>query len=118
MIAKCPARQQDRLGNGVRIYAAAPPLDNGLPRDTGGYLLKDIRYQYPGSAERRLAVADCRVGDDETPDYSFAFLPSRFLHDASMTIIPGRRIAAHGVATPGSMVVVDRERNRRRWHAI
>ena len=99
-IAKCLARQPDRLGNGGGIYAAPPLLHNGFPRDTGGYLLKDIRYQYPGSPERRLAMADCRVGYDKAPDYSFDFPPSRFLNDASMTMRPGQRIAALNVAQP------------------
>ncbi len=41
MIAKCLARQQDRLGNGVRVKTAPPFLHNGLPRNTGGYLFRD-----------------------------------------------------------------------------
>jgi hypothetical protein len=89
MVAKCLTRQRNCLGDGVRIHAAPPLLHDGLPGNARSYLLKDIPYQNSGSPERRLAVADCRVGYDESPDDSLDCLPSGITHDASRTIIPG-----------------------------
>ena len=52
------------FANGCLGNAAVPFVENGLPIHAGGDLVKDVGNQNSGAAERGLAVADLRIGDD------------------------------------------------------
>src|SRR6266567_8293636 len=64
----------------MRRHVAAPVLYDRFPGTTCSYLLKNVCYQDSSPSERRLAVADRRIGDDESPDHSFDRLMSQFRH--------------------------------------
>ena len=71
VIAKRLAGQLDGFGDGVRRQVATPLFYDRLPSHACGYLLQNVRDENSSSPERRLAMTDRRIGDDESADHSF-----------------------------------------------
>jgi len=70
MIAERLARQSNCFRDSLRTYVATPLLDDSLPGNAGGHLLQDVGHKNSGSSKRRLAMADCRIGDDKQSNHS------------------------------------------------
>jgi hypothetical protein len=74
MIAERLACQSNCFGNRVGRNVATPLLNDRFPSNARGHLLQDVGHQDSGPSERRLAMADCWIGYDVSPDHSLGYL--------------------------------------------
>jgi len=97
MLAERLAGQPDCFRYSVRRNVATPLLNDGLPSDARSHLFQDVGDQDSGPSERRLAMADFRIDDDESPDHSLGHrMLLTFRHGECLKTIIAPPIRVHG----------------------
>jgi hypothetical protein len=72
-IEQRPACHSYCLPNGFRRHVSTPFRRDRFPRHACGYLLQHVGYKNPRATKRRLPMADCGIGNDETADRTGMF---------------------------------------------